>query len=96
MISRFYKPAFDKCMIFYEPIISDKKGKLQGDFCLTFWKTGNIITNERVADLRKSSFLLFVFLFLYSEIAMKKCVAYQRKFNLQDKTALFLCSKRRM
>ncbi len=38
------------------------------NFCLTFWKTGNIITNERVAGLRKSSFLLFVFLFLMMRI----------------------------
>ena len=32
MISRFYKPTFDKCMIFYKLIISDKKRKIQENF----------------------------------------------------------------
>lgn len=31
--------------------------------CLTFFKTGNIITKERVANLRKSSFVYSFFIF---------------------------------
>lgn len=48
------------------------------NFCLTFFKKTNIITDERVANLRKSSFAAR-FLFC---ICQKKCVAYQRKSNL--------------
>lgn len=31
-------------------------------FCLTFFKTGNIITNKRVANQRKSSFVCSFFI----------------------------------
>ena len=45
---------------------------------LTFSKKKNIMTSERVAKLRKSSFAAR----FYFYNAMKKCVAYQRKSNL--------------
>ena len=45
---------------------------------LTFSKKKNIMTSERVAKLRKSSFAAR----FYFYDAMKKCVAYQRKSSL--------------
>ena len=43
---------------------------------LTFSKKKNIMTSERVAKLRKSSFAALLY------YTVKKCVAYQRKSNL--------------
>ena len=58
---------------------------------LTFSKNRNIICFERVADLRKSSFAIRSFYFIYNNV-MKKCVACQRKSNLCGKLHFF-CGK---
>ena len=50
--------------------------------------------NERVADERKSSFMLLVFLLLNRIFAMKKCVACQRKSSLCDRVRTFFVQKR--
>lgn len=44
------------------------------DFCLTFWKNINIMRNERVANLRKSSFAA-LFLCKKKEDSFKMTVA---------------------
>ena len=49
---------------------------------------------KRVASKRKSSLPATRFHFAKINIAMKKCVACQRKSSLFDRLRIFLCRKR--
>ena len=49
---------------------------------------------KRVASKRKSSLPATRFHFAKMNIAMKKCVACQRKSSLFDRLRIFLCRKR--
>ena len=50
--------------------------------------------NERVANERKSSLPATCFHFAKMNIAMKKCVACQRKSSLYDRVRTFFVQKR--
>ena len=68
-----------------------RKGK---KICLTFRKTGNIIKSNEQQVSVNPVYKLLVFVLLKMNIAMKKCVACQRKSSLYDSVTLFLCRKR--
>ena len=59
-----------------------------------FLKNRKYNDNERVADERKSSLPATRFHFAKINIAMKKCVACQRKSSLYDKVRTFFVPKR--
>ena len=59
-----------------------------------FWKNRKYNNHKRVASKRKSSLPATRFHFAKINIAMKKCVACQRKSSLCDRVRTFFVQKR--
>ena len=60
-----------------------------------FWKNRKYNNHKRVASKRKSSLPATRFHFAKMNIAMKKCVACQRKSSLYDRVRTFFVLKRK-
>ena len=61
---------------------------------MTFQKRGNIITENEWRVSVNSVYRLLVFVLQKVNIAMKKCVASQRKSSLYDRVRTFFVPKR--
>ena len=95
MISRFYKPAFVMIIFFFGIYYKRRRRENARKILFDFLENRKYNYEKRAAGKRKTSFPAARFRLLKYSIAIKKCVACQRKSSLYARSTLFCMAKRR-